>query len=203
MDLAYIDARPHKHVVRHADYHVLHPIIIEVSGQTDVRSPQRLCSIGKANVHLLGTLCFQVLVAVVEEIVLVEGRCTEDVFVGSPQAQLGCQRIAHAQRRREATHIVGPLAILGVVQVKGVQQARHSRQPSLGILGRKRLQNGVSVRTRVGRQRRVEVVVGIVCRIVESPLTVGGIEQTYGTISFALVVVGILRPSSHHAVVIE
>ena len=162
--LAHVDALPDEHVMRHRYDLVLHVVLIAVEGEAQLSVLQWCQGIRKADVQLVGRFGLEVGAAVVEVVALIERGRTEDIFVrGTHEELLRSKRlVAQRERGRQAVHVAGTLSLLCVVQIERVQQTGGSLQLARAPLGRERLQDGVTIRARVGRERTVEAVVDII-----------------------------------------
>ena len=72
----HIDTTPYEHIIGYGDNLVTDLVIIAVQCQL-----QEIVAIGGTDIHLMGTLRFQVRTAIVVVIVLIERRCPEDVLI--------------------------------------------------------------------------------------------------------------------------
>ena len=84
--LTHIDRSPHKQIVRHCHYFVGHMVQIAVQSCPELHMGQRLVN-GNSHIQLIGLLGFEVFAAISEEIILIEGRHSEDVFIRCPHIQ--------------------------------------------------------------------------------------------------------------------
>ena len=198
---AHVHAVPHKHVVGNRHNHVLHPIVITVERGLHTGLP-KLALPRQPHIQLLSPFGFQFLRAVMEEVVLVKRWGTEDFLIGGSHVQMGQHPVGKAERGRQAMRVISRTTLLGTVQVERMEQTPHHGQTIRTILRRRRLQECVAIRMLIHRERAVQIVMGIVRRIVKSPMLCGHIEQASRRIVFALPVICILQHARHHPIVV-
>ena len=198
-----IGARPHEHIIRYGDNHVGHLVVIAVEGGLHRKGATAVGGPRQTEVELAGALGLQTGRAIVEIVVLVEGRGTKQLLVGGPYPQVWQQGVRQAERGRQTAHIVRRLATIVAIEEQRIEQPAGDRQPLRLVFGRQRLQHGVAVRMAVHGQVAVQVVEGIVGGIVERPSLCRSKEQGGRAIVLALIIVAVGYLAGSHAVVVE